>query len=58
MKEENTDSNAKEITKLLSEQWKELSEEEKAPYKAEAEKEKVKHNLLTGGPTLVRSVSN
>jgi len=58
MKEENTDSNAKEITKLLSEQWKELSEEEKAPYKAEAEKEKVKHSLLTARPTLVRSVSN
>ena len=58
MKEENTDSNAKEITKLLSEQWKELTDEEKAPYKAEAEKEKVKHSLLTARPTLVRSVSN
>ena len=58
MKEDHAGVNAKEITKLLSVQWKGLTDEEKAPFKAEAEKEKVKQTLLTGRPTLVRSVSS
>jgi len=57
MKEENPEAKAVEITKMLSENWKEMSDEEKEPFKEMAKKEKVKHTLLSSEPSLVRSVS-
>ena len=62
MKSENPGEKAVGITKLIAAKWKEMSDEEKEPFKEMAKKEKMKHSLISTPCleklTLIRSVSN
>jgi len=59
LKEQNPDAKPLEITQMMSTTWKDMSDEDKTPYKQQAEKDKKLHSLLsTDRPLLERSLSH